>query len=385
MRTKSSSPLSLVFFLAISALAAAQVYTVTDLGPLAPTSINSWAQVVGNYNGHAFIWTQWGGMRDLGLLPGGTFSQAAAINDLGRVTGTADGPGTIVWPDSSFTVDCNDLTQTFLWIPNRGMQGLGIISPVNTSWDGSLCIFQVIPHSTAINIRGQVVGYNRPYDTYQFGFVWAAGAFTRFGGSWPPTMALDINKSGKIVGQSSIYANGIGHATVWTNGVSMDLGTLAGGAELVDYGSSATGINERGQVVGWSTTGPVSWLEGSPVHAVVWMRNGVIRDLGTLSGDTSSAASRINLFGQIIGSSGNTEYSGSLGWDGSPFEVSGRPFIWSERTGMQDLNTLIPAHWGWILNSAKDINVWGQIVGEGTLNGQPHGFVLTPRNPFRPF
>ena len=39
---------------------------------------------------------------------------------------------------------------------------------------------------------------------------------------------------------------------------------------------------------------------------------------------------------------------------------------------------------GWLLNSATDINVWGQIVGMGTLNGQPHGFLLTPRNPFKP-
>ncbi|MFZ0279277.1 MAG: hypothetical protein WA254_02780 [Candidatus Sulfotelmatobacter sp.] len=46
---------------------------------------------------------------------------------------------------------------------------------------------------------------------------------------------------------------------------------------------------------------------------------------------------------------------------------------------MHDLNTLISASSGWVLNSATDINVWGQIVGEGTLNGAPHGFLLTPK------
>ena len=38
-------------------IASAQVYTITDLGSLSPTAINSWAQVVGNYNNQAYIWT----------------------------------------------------------------------------------------------------------------------------------------------------------------------------------------------------------------------------------------------------------------------------------------------------------------------------------------
>src|SRR5205814_4216014 len=125
------------------------------------------------------------------------------------------------------------------------------------------------------------------------------------------------------------------------------------------------------------------------VHAVRWTQSGTIRDLGTLPGDAVSSAMKINLFGLIIGSSGNTvDFStiviGGLGnsHDPGPLEVIGRPFIWSEREGMQDLNTLIRRNSGWILNSASDINVWGQIVGEGTLKGQPHGFLLTPKNPF---
>ena len=46
---------------------------------------------------------------------------------------------------------------------------------------------------------------------------------------------------------------------------------------------------------------------------------------------------------------------------------------------LQDLNTLISSTSGWVLNSATGINIWGQIVGSGTLNGQSHGFLLTPR------
>ena len=50
------------------AVALAQRYTVKDLGQLSPTGINSWSQVVGNHNGHAFVWNRWNGMRDLGNL-----------------------------------------------------------------------------------------------------------------------------------------------------------------------------------------------------------------------------------------------------------------------------------------------------------------------------
>jgi len=80
-----------LFVCLIPALAAAQAaYTVTDLGSLSPTAINTWAQVVGNHNNQAYIWT-FGRALPLGSLSGGTNSTAAAINDLGVVTGTAMG------------------------------------------------------------------------------------------------------------------------------------------------------------------------------------------------------------------------------------------------------------------------------------------------------
>src|SRR5215469_17946168 len=97
MRTKGILPtLLLVCF--TTAFATAQEYAITDLGPLTPTAINNLAQVAGNYNNQAYVWS-FGRMKALGLLPGGTFSQAAGINDLGAVTGTADGAGTIAVSD----------------------------------------------------------------------------------------------------------------------------------------------------------------------------------------------------------------------------------------------------------------------------------------------
>jgi probable HAF family extracellular repeat protein len=44
---------------------------------------------------------------------------------------------------------------------------------------------------------------------------------------------------------------------------------------------------------------------------------------------------------------------------------------------MLDLNKLIPSGSGWALSSATGINISGQIVGNGTINGQQHAFLLT--------
>jgi probable HAF family extracellular repeat protein len=46
---------------------------------------------------------------------------------------------------------------------------------------------------------------------------------------------------------------------------------------------------------------------------------------------------------------------------------------------MLDLNNLIPANSGWLLQIANAINDQGQIVGQGTLNGQTEAFLLTPQ------
>jgi probable HAF family extracellular repeat protein len=373
------------FVLLFVPIASAQVYTITDLGALSPTAINFWGQVVGNINGQAYIWTQFTSSKGLGTLTGGTSSYAASINDLGVVTGTADGPFTVMSPDPSEfpNLECDDLTQPFVWTPRKGMEGLGVVVAPPDSFELEEGCDGFVFHGTGINDRGQVVGYTGSYSTYQWGLLWtSADGMTVFGGSWPPTFINGISNTGQIVGQDSTGSTfGFGHATSWKRGVATDLGTLGGGADVVDYSSSADGVNDLGQIVGWSTTEAIpesfyGWEGSSPIHAILWTTSGGLSDLGTLPGDEFSAALKINFFGQAIGISGNTVAYDSFD---SRYEVSGRPFIWSARTGMLDLNTLISAGSRWVLNSATGINIWGQIVGSGTLNGQPHGFLLTPR------
>jgi hypothetical protein len=43
-----------------------------------------------------------------------------------------------------------------------------------------------------------------------------------------------------------------------------------------------------------------------------------------------------------------------------------------------DLNTVLPAGSGWDLGAAFDINDHGQIVGTGTHDGAPRGFLMIP-------
>ena len=66
-------------------------------------------------------------------------------------------------------------------------------------------------------------------------------------------------------------------------------------------------------------------------------------------------------------------------WSEPAQNAAGQPraFLW--RNGeMTDLNTLIPAGTGWILESAAGISDGGQIVGYGTLSGKRRAFLLTP-------
>ena len=53
-------------------------------------------------------------------------------------------------------------------------------------------------------------------------------------------------------------------------------------------------------------------------------------------------------------------------------------FVWSSKGGMKDLNLLIPANSGWDLQSANGIGNNGRIVGNGTINGEFHAFLLIP-------
>jgi probable HAF family extracellular repeat protein len=92
-----------------------------------------------------------------------------------------------------------------------------------------------------------------------------------------------------------------------------------------------------------------------------------MQDLDTLPGGTDSAANAVSVFGYVVG------------WSNSATSTNlSHAFLWSPRTGMWDLNDLIPSNSGWVLLNATGINAWGQITGNGMINGEMHGYLLTP-------
>ncbi|HZW94866.1 MAG TPA: hypothetical protein VFF64_18095 [Candidatus Eremiobacteraceae bacterium] len=384
MSNKSAFAPFLFLFCLMPALTVAQVYTVTDLGPLVPRAINTWGQVVGEVNNKAAMWTSFGGRQSLGLLEGGTFSNATAINDLGVVVGNANAPATLTGEDGSES--CAELGQPFIWTSVTGMQGLGVSAPLqHLILEGC----RIYAYANDINIYGTVVGGNRDIETYKWGFEWTSSSgFSTLETDFQ-TAANGINNVGQeVVGQTSgAFLSELSHAALWVSGGMTDLGTLAGGSTDFFHCSGANDINDQDQIVGWSTLSSATVAcddqdIASPVHAFLLNAGGAMQDLGALPADASSVANKVNFFGVIIGSSGNTVvYKDQVG--GEVLQVIGRPFIWSEAGGMQNLNALIPVHSGWVLETANDINIWGQIVGRGTLNGSPqlHGFLLTPRFP----
>ena len=153
------------------------------------------------------------------------------------------------------------------------------------------------------------------------------------GGSY--SAAYGINDSGQVVGWSETAA-GAQHAFVWDEKVGMaDLGTLGGSA------SCAYAINNAGHVVGSARTA------NGELHAFLW-RDGEMTDLGILPGGTCTEAYAINDAGQIVGMARTsaTIYS----WQ--------RAFLW-ENGIMTSLGVLAGAS----NSSAADINVRGQVVG----------------------
>ena len=150
------------------------------------------------------------------------------------------------------------------------------------------------------------------------------------------------------------------HAVLWEKDGSVTaLGTLPGGAG----NNVANAINDRGEIVG------TALLSDGTVHAFLWSRQRGRQDLG-LPGDefvsVAGCCQTINNRGEVVGFS----FPGPLG--------GGRAIVWVDKVPV-DLNTLIPAGSPWYLQFASSINDAGEIVGWGTINGEVHAFLATPR------
>ncbi len=327
---------------------------------------------------------------DLGTL-GGDYSYATGLNNAGVPVGYA---GNTI-PDPYFPTQ----SRAVYWIGSTA-KDLGTFNGVPDAY------------AQEINDAGQIIGggfitttidpaFGFPYSRAYF---WSAGHLTilpSLGGGISAGNGLAQN--GTAVGASYLTGDTVVHATLWAHGQVHDLGTLPEGTN-----STAIGIDGAGQVIvgvaditttvdpvtgfpdqhaalwqggtihdlgslggnsaafttnGSSVVGDSYLQDNTTFHPTLWA-GGHLTDLGVLSGDINGQATGINSDGLIVGNSGSaTEALHALLWHGST---------------LLDLNRLIPAASGWQLTAAYSINDRGQIAGWGTIDGQTHGFVLTP-------
>jgi probable HAF family extracellular repeat protein len=321
----------LLLIVAVSSLSVAQQYTLTDLGTFpggkgsSVLAINDVGQAVGTADvstgiDHAFLWSSTTGLVDLGLLnQNDQFSTAYGLNNLGQVVGQSG-------------------TAAFLWTQGT-MQDIGNLGGVGTVAYG-------------INKSAQIVGASAlPDNQPQHAFLWTAtSGMTDLGTLGGGTsIAYAVNDSGQVVGMSYLSDNSTIHAFLWESGTGMqDLGTLGG------VWSGAQAINKSGQVAGWSLT------SSNAEVGFIWDAAHGMKSLGTSRSQATTIALGVNQSRQVVGESN--------------FGGKTRGFLWSQATGLQNVNAFISPKNPFVTVAYAISNV-GQIVGSGS-NG--HALLLTP-------
>ena len=310
-------------------------------------------------------------MTDLGTL--GTFNDPNA-GLISRSLGVdVNSSGHVVGRSSSA-----DRAGTAFFYDGTTMHDLGVLG-VYVDTDGSLTgipgsVISDRSFAFGINDAGSVVGSSSTDSAKRHAFLYDGTTMhdlgvlgvTTSGGfvTNDDSRAFDINDSGWVTGFSSIAGVDIStenHAFLYDGTTMIDLGTLAGsGAGFESFESSGEAINNNGWVAGVSDT--ASGVEHGFLYDGTTMM-----DLGSLLGaGGDSVAVGLNDLGQVVGWSDSTSFTGR---SATLYDTS--------LGGLLDLNDLIDPLSGWHLQRAWDINNAGQIVGRGfNADGERHAFLL---------
>jgi probable HAF family extracellular repeat protein len=173
----------------------------------------------------------------------------------------------------------------------------------------------------------------------------------------PDGDAFWINDKGQAVGDSGNCTGTILHAVSWGNGTASRFLTS-------ELGLSRRALTTRAKLLGQSAV-----LTAQTQYGTLW-QNDTLTNLGLLPGDFGGLASGINNKGQVVGSNFDSNFNWSHG------------FIWQNNV-MTDLNTLFPASSNLFAVMANKINERGQISGmaivlSGPDAGNIHAFLATP-------
>jgi probable HAF family extracellular repeat protein len=312
-------------------------YTVTDLGTLGgvgsvATGLNNRGEVVGfatRSDGLVGFLYSGGSLHELPLVP-------YAINDRGDIVGESYRFGGVSSHAALFTA--------------------GTLVDLGTLPFGNHSV------AYAINNNQQIVGNSLRAGLgtgSDHAFLWEMGSMRDLGVLAPDySIAQRINGRGDVVGSSTNPVSNSLHGFLYSNGLMRDLGTLGGRA------SQALGINDDGVIVGVAST------PSDDTHPFVY-HDGSMTDLGLSDGFLQGVAWSINAGGDIVGTEDKMVF------------LSSHAFIHTHGT-TTDLNDLISADSGWVLQEANTINDIGQIVGYGRFEGQQRAFLLTPVVPAQP-
>ena len=179
--------------------------------------------------------------------------------------------------------------------------------------------------------------------------------------------ATAINDEGQVAGISGICSNAVGeysaaHAVLWEKGRVRNLGDIGGVAW-----NTPMAINDDGVVVGFANVPGAPDPADFNAHAFVWSEATGMLDLETLDGDVYSQALGINSRGTIVGLSCTAGFA------------SCRAFVWEDGE-MIDLNTLLAPGYANQLYYANDINDFGEITGQSIdpATGESRTFVAVP-------
>ncbi|HET9651507.1 MAG TPA: hypothetical protein VFP36_04925, partial [Usitatibacter sp.] len=211
--------------------------------------------------------------------------------------------------------------------------------------DGNVTALGVHGNVAAMNDAGAIVGSYKDTGVeraffYRDGVLTDLGALGNVAGA--TSFATALNARDEVVGSFN------GRAFLYTGGALRDLGTLGGNAAV------ARGINDRGQIVGFSSD-----AYGQP-NAFIY--EGAMR---ALPGDGYTEAVGINNRVQVIGS-GEGRY-GFLIAGGKAVALDTLPSVRAK---------------GWHHLEPKGLNEHGWIVGTAmNAQGDTRAFLLVPRTP----